>query len=445
MWIEYILYSTMFLLSAGAGSLGFIQGNFASACINSILALLLAGLFFLRLMKPEAHPPAAATEIPPSSEKLPDRTPFQYQEFHSELFKVVCREVRNPLHIIMGSHHIIQKHTALAGSPLRTSLTMIEQSSERILGILQKVESIQGMTESDFITNSTFQVSELIDAIHLFSAPLKRNTISFSIKDFCSPGAVLTTDLNRLKFVLQQLIENAYQFTEHGEITVHLMEQDLLLYCKISDSGCGIPREEISSVFDPHYTGNTLSGHPGMGLGLSVAKHHIHRLKGKIWVDSRHQIGSVFSFYIPMRLHFDQPKPLPDESRRRTDSNRKRLLACVTNPFDQVLLKHYLAAVGTLTFVHSGNEIIREMRTSDWDLVLLDLELPLMNAHDTLRKIRFFNDTTPIIVLNSIPDPPAGRELCDYGFSGVLLRPFNQSDVLKEFFAHTVQKTPDPR
>ncbi|MFC2111383.1 ATP-binding protein [Bacteroidota bacterium] len=217
----------------------------------------------------------------------------------------------------------------------------------------------------------------------------------------------ILTDEFRLRQVLLNLIGNARKFTKEGfiEFGCNLFNEDLLFYVK--DTGIGIPEENKKLIFQRfrQADGSHTRKYGGTGLGLSISKSIIELLGGKIWVDAEVNVGSTFYFTIPKKEVETKEteeggKP---EAQSSYDWKNKKILIVEDNLTNYELIKELLLKTKAIIIKASnGKEAIEIFKKrGDIDLVLMDINMPIVNGYEATKTIKKINKKTPVISITA--------------------------------------------
>jgi signal transduction histidine kinase/CheY-like chemotaxis protein/HPt (histidine-containing phosphotransfer) domain-containing protein len=229
----------------------------------------------------------------------------------------MSHEIRTPLNAIIGFAKILSESDELNNKDAKHA-SIIYTSAESLLGIINNILDISKIESGNFDISlskcSLYKLGE--DVVELFSHKAAEKNIKFIYNiDYSLPSCVIA-DPNRLRQVLSNLIGNAIKFTpEHGHITVDIKllsseDDKALVRFEVSDSGIGIPKEKLGSIFDPFsQVENTYSkSYEGTGLGLCISSHLINSMGSDIAVESELEKGSTFSYELHFEICEDEQK-----------------------------------------------------------------------------------------------------------------------------------------
>ena len=281
-------------------------------------------------------------------------------------------------------------------------------------------------------------------AFNLFLQRVNSMNIVYSLQAGPDLPVFVLSDRHRLMQVLVNLLGNAIKFTHQGEVTLKVERQADKLVFSVTDTGIGIPPKRIEKIFErfEQASDDTASVYGGNGLGLSISRQLVQLLGGQISVDSQPGAGSRFWFELPLVSADQTLKPVDDDSgisRLQSfgvrflvvdDSAVNRMLAC------QVVKSHWPQA--TLVQASNGQEALDALRAQAFDMVLMDMQMPVMGGLEATRLIRAAEPSgqrTPIVAMTANA-MDADRQAClEAGMDDHLAKPFNAA-ALQAILAH---------
>ena len=373
----------------------------------------------------------------------------------------MSHEIRSPLTAIIGFSDSIlhrnlndNKKNELTHSIARNS-KHLHQIINDILD-LSKIEA--GQLDIEIVpTPISVLFTELNSMVSLQTI---KKGLSFNMDyDFPLPEQI-NTDPTRLKQILVNLTNNATKFTSEGSITIHVSynaETDKM-YFSVADTGIGMTERQANSIFSAfsQADSSTTRKFGGTGLGLSISKQLTEKLGGKITCDSQIGKGSTFNFYIDAGLQ-DGATMLHNEKELETETTalQSHLSAKLTGHVllaedtkdNQDLIEMYIEDTGAkITIVENGELAVEACRSINFDLIFMDMQMPVMDGVEAITQIRALNITTPIISLTANAMKSDIEKCFNAGADKFLTKPidvnrFNQ--VLSKYLKHnsTSQKT----
>lgn len=238
-------------------------------------------------------------------------------------------------------------------------------------------------------------------------------------------------DEERLQHILMNLVGNAVKFTPRGAVDVALRHADGQLTIIVHDTGIGIPPEKHERIFEDFVTGdssyNRATG--GTGLGLGITRRFVTALGGTIDLQSAEGVGSTFTVRVPVRA-VDAPVRKTDGPAVRAEGPKMRILLVEDNGINREVAGEMLRAEGhDVVEAHDGAEAVRIAATERFDLILMDISMPVMDGRTATRTIRSgsgASSDTPIIALTANAMPEEQEAFLQAGMSDVLTKPLSR-------------------
>jgi len=354
----------------------------------------------------------------------------------SDFLSVISHEIRTPLNAIIGMGHLLLK-----GKPRPDqieNLKVLKTSSDNLLVLINDILDFNKIEAGKLdLEEAAFSVKKLINDIvnaNANSASERQNQISITV-DEKLPDLFIGDSL-RLGQVLNNLVTNAVKFTKRGFIEVGLSLEKLkkdsaIMKIAITDTGVGIAAEDLNTIFLPfkQASSSITRKYGGTGLGLAITKRILKNLNSEIFVESELGVGSTFYFYLDLKIATDQTDHYQEGSQIEYNLERKKILLVEDTLFNVLyatqLLESWNAEVLT---AENGAIAVEMMQTNICDLVLMDLQMPVMDGYTATAKIREFNIITPIIALTASATSNVREKVTKVGMQDYVNKPFNPDD-----------------
>ena len=349
----------------------------------------------------------------------------------SAFLATMSHEIRTPLNGVLGMAQAMAADQLPAAQ--RERLDVVRQSGESLLAILNdmldlsKIEA--GKLEIEMVE---FDLGDISRGAHAtFTALANKNGLSFCL-DMEGAAGVYLGDPTRTRQVLYNLISNALKFTESGEIRVTMDYDGAHLTTRVTDTGIGMSPEVLAGLFSKFTQADTSTTRRfgGTGLGLSICRELAELMDGSISATSEEGNGSVFVFRIPMVRVGDTRDAAADPAALQEHAALDiRVLAAEDNSVNQLVLKTLLHQVGVApVVVENGQLAVEAWETGAWDVILMDVQMPVMDGPTAVRAIRAREAAegrprTPIIALTANAMSHQIAEYLACGMDGFVVKP----------------------
>jgi two-component system, sensor histidine kinase len=309
----------------------------------------------------------------------------------STFLATMSHEIRTPLNGVLG----MAQAMAADGLPdhQRERLGVIRQSGESLLAILNDVLDLSkieaGKLELELVE---FDLADIARGVHAtFSAVASEKGVAFSLDVGPARGRYLG-DPVRLRQILSNLISNALKFTHEGEIGVSAVYAGGVLSIAVTDTGIGIAPDNLDKLFTKfdQLDSSTTRRFGGTGLGLAICHELTQLMGGTIGVESRLGGGSCFKLDLPLpRLGDGQSEPAAAAPVEELKGVSLRVLAAEDNAVNQLVLKTLLHQMGVdPVVVENGQLVVEAWESGDWDVILMDVQMPVMDGVTAATLIR---------------------------------------------------------
>ena len=359
----------------------------------------------------------------------------------SQFLATMSHEIRTPLNGILGMAQVMQRE----GLPdaQRDRLRVIRRSGEALLGLLNDALDFSRIEAGKLgLEVGEFDMEHLTRGAVATFTPLaasKGLTFEFSI-DEAAKGR-FRGDPVRIRQILYNLAANAVKFTDRGGIGVCVSATGEGVTIEVADSGIGIPAGRTEGLFERFVQGDASATrrHGGVGLGLAISRSLAEMMGGSIRVSSVEGRGSIFTVTIPLeRIAEPQPLAAPEPAAQAAEADHPiRILAAEDNAVNQLVLKTLLSQVGLEpTLVENGAEAIEAWKSGQWDVILMDIQMPVMDGVTAAREIRTFEARedrrrTPIIAVTANAMSHQVAEYIEAGMDDVAPKPIDAAKLFE--------------
>ncbi|MEM6722109.1 MAG: response regulator [Bacteroidota bacterium] len=356
----------------------------------------------------------------------------EFAKTKTKFFATVSHELRTPLYGVIGLSSILLENEDLKKH--EKDLKSLKFSANYLLTLVNDLLNINKIENKNFAEeDSTFNLKTLTSRIvssFEYITLQHQNEISVTLhKDV---PLLLKGNQVRLSQILMNLIGNACKFTEKGkiDIIVELLDRtDTVAKLKftIKDTGPGIEKSKLNHVFNEFAQINSSSSaYQGTGLGLPIVKKLIEQAKGTITVESELGIGSTFMFTMSMHTSNETLEQNVSPILDFKQLEHKKVLIVEDNRINQTVTKRILESEGVIcSIAEDGEKAVRTVKQSTFDLILMDINMPVKNGFDATKHIREFNTTIPIIALTAVDIEEQKNQIFECGMNDIILKPYD--------------------
>ncbi|WP_198554617.1 response regulator [Flavobacterium sp. ALD4] len=350
----------------------------------------------------------------------------------SQFVSTISHELRTPLYGVVGiTNMLLDEHKELADSPHLNSLKF---SARYLLSLVNDVLQINKIEENRIILESlTFNLSDEINLI--------KNSLSFIAKSHNNHINViidptipeyLIGDKLRFSQIIINMVSNALKFTNNGEVNINaelvkIENKAHFIEFNIQDNGVGIAAEDQEKIFDKFVQiGRKEIDYQGTGLGLSIVKRLLELFDSTISLKSKIGEGTTFTFTIA--FDHDPIKTIELINKIQVDLTSSEIFTVLVvddNKINQLITKKTIEKNNyKCTVVDSGMDALELLETEKFDIILMDINMPLMNGFETTKRIRQKGIITPVIALTAFDKEEITEEALSAGINDIIIKPF---------------------
>jgi signal transduction histidine kinase len=372
----------------------------------------------------------------------------EMNELKSYFLSNISHELRTPLNTIMNLTEMINSETD--AQSIHQKCEIIKYSSQNLLSSVNDILDFSKIEKNELILeNIEFDSRLLFSEIHkTFKGRAEEKNLQFKFNQNITIPKLIKGDPNRLRQIITNILQNAIKFTDDGVIEFFIdvkstSEKEVVLEFKISDSGNGISKEKLHTIFESfsQQSINNKRKYGGLGLGLFIVKAIIEKANGIITIDSLPNQGTVCTFSIP----FESVNQEQEEVVNKVityDLLGKRILVVEDNTMNQMVIKLILKKWQNTEFdiANNGEESLAWLEKHKYDVILMDLQMPVMDGYEATIAIRsgicgINTKDIPIIAVTADVMESTKKRVLEIGMNDYLSKP-----IEKELLYKTVLK-----
>ena len=348
----------------------------------------------------------------------------------------MSHEIRNPLHVIQGYQAALEK--SALGIKEKEYVGNIGFASRTLVSIVNDILDFSKLEAGQIkIDQAPFDPVQLLDSVSSFyQLKAEENKLGFVTEINIPEGLWLKGDALRLNQILNNLLSNAFKFTQKGSVALRARFEGQRLYLQVDDTGTGMSKEFQANIFKEFYQGDTsiTRGFGGTGLGLAIVKKLVDLQSGKITVKSKLGLGTTVSIEMPMEIS-DAPVSKSKNLAESYDLRGVSVLVVDDDPVGLKLLSLLLGAKGATVVTYQGGLDWRSnFRPEKFDLAILDVQMPEVSGFDVLKTMRSMPSCRyiPAIAMTANVFADEENKIREAGFSALILKPFDERGILEE-------------
>jgi signal transduction histidine kinase/ActR/RegA family two-component response regulator len=367
----------------------------------------------------------------------------------SEFLAMMSHEIRTPMNGIVGMGALLADTPLSAGQS--EYLQAIRYSAASLLTIINDILDFSKVEAGKLaLERADFRLRELVrNSVGVVSAPARAKNLEIVVAIGEETPDLLVGDSVRLRQILLNLLSNSVKFTERGTVRLSVSAaltseaegapECVLLHASISDTGIGIPLETQQRLFQSFSQAETSTTrrYGGTGLGLAISKRLVQLMGGEVGFESTPGKGSTFWFTAKLGLGTEalQAEARPSEQCRPHTQKYGTILVVEDNRINQTVLSHQLRNLGyAVEVAENGAEAVEKVKTSRYDLIFMDVQMPVMDGLQATQEIRSLGEnlgSTPIVAVTANAFQSEREKCFAFGMDGYLTKPVDKN-LLKE-------------
>ena len=400
------------------------------AAVFVFLLLLLYTLFKNNNFKKKANAELSQTnkELIIAKEKAEEASVVK-----SQFVSTISHELRTPLYGVIGiTNMLLDEHKELAGSPYMNSLKF---SAKYLLSLVNDILQINKIEDNRLVLeNLTFNISDEINMIKnslIYMAKSNNNILRITIDP--DIPEYLIGDKLRLSQIIMNLVSNALKFTKNGEVQIKILlakvdRRTNFIEFQIQDNGIGIATADQEKIFEKFVqVGRKETDYQGTGLGLSIVKQLLGQFKSEITIESEIGKGTLLKFVIGFEFNPDKTNEIINNIQvDMTSTQPINVLVVEDNHINQIITRKTIEKNNyKCSVVDNGYAALEILEKENFDVILMDINMPLINGFETTRKIRLKGINIPIVALTAFDKAEITEEALSAGINDIIIKPFD--------------------
>ncbi len=360
----------------------------------------------------------------------------------------VSHELRTPLTAIIGNSEMLMNDGYSALSEQQGAMIRSIEIAGRVqLALVNDILDLSKIEAGKFeIDRADFDLNHLLHEMeHIFSYRAQSSGLGFEIREELALTHMIEGDMRRIGQILINLLSNAIKFTEEGSISLHVTLDDAAerLCFSVTDQGIGIAPAAIERLFKPfEQADHSISSRfGGTGLGLYISRTLADKMGGEIQVESTLGEGTTFTLYLPFRQSSQPVSTIVEADEQALSEIRFQgdLLLAEDTPELQNITRHILESVGlNVTVANNGREAVELAMQTSYDLILMDMRMPVMDGVEATQKLRGAGYGKPIVAHTADVMKQHLDTFMEAGCDDLLSKPIEQMElrrILKKYFS----------
>lgn len=345
----------------------------------------------------------------------------------------LSHEIRTPLNAIIGFSTLLNTKE-VSREDQKEYLRLLNNSGKLLLEIIDNIIDISKIESANLSVNKTnSNINTMLDELlldlkeHMESSKLESIdlTLHKAVRD---KELYVLTDIKRLRQIFSNLLDNALKFTSTGRVEFGYKLNEYEILCFVKDTGIGIQDNEVEFIFDRFRQADesTTRKYGGTGVGLALTKSLVELLGGKIWVESKKGEGAKFFFTIPYEVSKNKKRVISkNKLSKNTNWQDKTIVIAEDVEANYKLLYSYLSNTkATIIWAKNGEQAVQLVEQKpNIDLILMDINMPVMNGHEALKELQDRGYRMPVIAQTAYATEEQHDEILNLGYSDYILKP----------------------
>lgn len=357
------------------------------------------------------------------------------------LLNNLSQEIRSPMNAIVGFSNMLSQEK-IEETERKEFVKIIDSSSKRMLEIVNNIMDFSKLKSGTLkILEREYSINKLMLEVYLQNYPIIKSKHSHRVKfeyktQLPDSKDMVFMDESKVKQVLNSILSNAIKNTKFGKILfLYEVKEDAYIQFTVSDTGVGIPKKDITKLFEEKDIKpmQISSAQEGMGFGLPLSKGVVELMGGRLWFETKAKKGTTFYFTIPFKpINSSTLSNIIQKIDSKTKLTGKRILIVDDEPMSYQLLERILRVTGAnIMHAVNGKEAVEIVKAEpNIDLVLMDLRMPVMDGFTATREIKKINNVMPVVVQTAFSMYEEEQKAKMAGCDDFISKPIRKEELL---------------
>lgn len=350
----------------------------------------------------------------------------------SDFLANMSHEIRTPMNAILGGLQLLKG--ASLDSDLKRVLNNAAFSAQSLLTIINDILDYSKIESNKLeLEQAQFSLTEILDSIKYdLDTFISAKRIELLIEKGSNFQNYWVGDLVRVKQIILNLASNAVKFTNVGTVKINVNTQNQALFIEVIDSGIGMNEEAVSKIFERFAQADTSTTrkYGGTGLGMSITLSLIKMMNGNIEITSKESEGTKITVTLPLKLVDMVKVPKTQKSLCVPNLENKKILIAEDNAINKVLIQSMLKPTSaSLTIVENGQLAVKTIEQEEFDLVLMDIHMPVMDGIEAQKRINQLKPNVPVVALTANVMKQDVDSYLAQGFISHISKPIDINDL----------------
>lgn len=353
----------------------------------------------------------------------------------ADFFSRISHDMRTPLNAILGAVEMLDQSPD--ESARESFLNLLRRASKTLIGLIDNMLDIHRFETKNYeLSYQPFEPASVIEDV-LTIAEVEAERKNLRLNSRIDVPELLLGDERAVRQILMNLLMNAVKFTEKGSVDLTVNYENGTLHITVQDTGLGIPESMLRELYNPFTQADAsiTRKYGGAGLGLAIVKEFTDRLKGS--VDCRSKEGEFTTFHITLPFRTADPDQRIQETRSKIHLQPCKVLLAEDSEDNQMIVSAFLKDQPVnITIAANGQEALDRVNEQNFDLILMDIQMPVMDGVMAAREIRKFEaetgkERTGILVFTAHGELEAKQQVQDIDHDGILHKPLKRAALLE--------------